>query len=265
MKEENHKPMHGMLLFVLAAGFVLVALAIMFAPKPEVKVTTAGGSGPGAVQNTISVAGNAELTVSPDEAEIYIRITTDEPTAKRAQEENARLTNTVRDALKKAYDLDDEKIESNSYNLWPKQTWNPDTREYEDKGFTVQHLLKVTTDDLEEVGNMLDTAVQNGANGVDRISFTLSKDMEDDVRDQALGRAAGSAKDKAESLAMTLGVKLGGISSVSESNFYYDRYEYAVPAMDMAEAGGMAKSFSTDISPKDVTVRANVNVAYLIG
>ena len=266
MKENNYKSIgHGMLFFVLAAGFVLVALAIMFAPAPEIKVTTTGSSGQGqGAANTISVSGNAELTVTPDEAEVYVRIVTEEPTAKRAQEENARLTNTVRDALKKTYKLDDDQIESNSFNLWPQQKYNPDTREYTETGFRVQHVLKITTDELKEIGNMLDTAVGNGANGVDRISFKLSKELEADVRDQALGRAAGVAKEKAEALATTLGVRIGDLSSVSESNFNYNRYDYAMPAMAEMDAGGMERSFKTDISPQDVAVTANVNVAYVI-
>jgi len=257
--EQTHK--HGMILFVMAAGFVLVALAIMFAPQPEVRVTnTGGGSGP-TQANTISVSGNAELTVSPDQAEVYVRIVTEKPTANTAQEENARLTNTVRDALKKTYNLEDEDIESSSYNLWPQQKWDPETREYEKTGFKVQHLLKVTTKELKEVGDMLDTAVQNGANGVDRISFGLSKEMDKDVREQALGRAAGAARVKAEALTQSLGVTLGKVSSISESNYNYAAYDYAMPEMAMAD-GGMERSFKTEISPQDVNVRANVNVAY---
>lgn len=255
--------MHGMLLFVLAAGFVLVALAIMFAPKSDVKVTTTGGSGQ-AMQNTISVSGASEITVSPDEADLYIRISTDEPTARRAQDENSRLTNTVRDALKKTYNLDDEDIESSSYNLWPQQRWNKDTEDYDVTSYKVDHLLKINTDQLDKIGDMLDTAVQNGANGIDRVQFKLSKKFEGDVRDQALGRAAEAAKEKAESLATTLGVRLGSVSSVQESNFYYQPYEYAPMAnvaMDMREEKAYGGS---SISPQDVTVRANVNLAYEI-
>ncbi len=253
----------GLLFFVLAAGFVLVALAIMFAPKPAVKVTTAGQGSGQAQANTISVGGMAELTVSPDQAEIFIRIETDEPTANRAQEENARLTNTVRDALKKEYNLDDDQIETSSYNLWPKQEWNSDTKRYTKTGFTVQHVLKVTTDDIDKVGDMLDTAVQNGANGIDHVSFTLSDKLTKDVREQALGRAADNAHQKAKALAETLGVRLGSVSSVTENNYYYQPYDYMpVAAVDMAE--NSARSFKTDISPQDVDVRADLQVAYEI-
>ncbi len=263
MKQTTDTHRHGMLLFVMAAGFVLVALAIMFAPQPEVKVTNTGAGSGQTQANTISVSGNSELTVSPDTAELYIRIVTEEPTAKRAQEENARLTNTVRDALKSKYDLDDDQIESTSYNMWPQQTWNPETREYLDKGYRVQHVLKISTEELEDVGDMFDTAVQNGANGIDRVAYTLSDELEKDVRDQALGRAAESARKKAVALTQSLGVTLGDVNSISESNYNYDSYTYA-PMMDMEAAGGMARSFKTDISPQDVTVRANVNVAYEI-
>ncbi len=260
--KDNSRENSNLTNIVFALGFLLVTLAILFAPKPDIKITSAGGQG--AMQNTISVSGASELTVSPDQAELYLRITTEEPTATRAQEENARLTNTVKEALMSKHNINKDDIETSSFNMWPQQKYNPETRKYTETGYKVQHLLKITTTELADTGDILDTAVKNGANGIDRIQFSLSKELEADVRDQALSRAAGNAEDKAESLAQTLGVRIDGVASVTESNFYYQPYNYArTMSMDMAEGG--EKSYGgTDLSPKDVEVKANLNVAYNI-
>ncbi|MFH1064568.1 MAG: SIMPL domain-containing protein [Candidatus Woesearchaeota archaeon] len=244
-------------LFVLAAGFVIVALAIMFAPSADINVSSDGST-----TSTISVSGQAQFDVDPDQAEIYIRVQTEEPTANRAQEENARLMTTVMEALKKSGVADDE-METTNYNLWPQQKWDPDTREYEDTGFIAQHLLKVTTDDVTGVGNLLDVAVKNGANGLDRIEFTLSDKKRDDVNSEALAQASSSAKDKAEAIAQGLGVRLGDIKAVSESNVGYTPYArpmYAMAEMDSANAGG----FKTSVAPESVTVSASISIAYEI-
>lgn len=248
------------MMVVLALGFVLIAIAILFAPKPE--VTVSGGGGAITDKSTLAVSGEASFDVDPDQAEVFIRVKTEEPTANRAQEENARLMNTVKAALKKA-GVDDDEMETTSYNLWPQQKWNPDTREYESTGFVAQHLLKVTTDEVTEVGDLLDVAVGAGANGLDRINFKLSDKKQEDVNSEALAQASGNAKDKAEAIAQGLGVRIKGIAAVSESNVGYNYI--ARPMYDMAEAAmGAEKSFDTEISPEAVTVSAYISIVYEI-
>ncbi len=250
-----------LLTVVLALGFALIALAILFAPKPEVNVS-GGSGGVSADRNTISVSGQAQFDVDPDLADVYIRVKTEEPTANRAQEENARLMDTVKAALKKAGVKDDE-METTSYNLWPQQKWNPDTQEYENTGYVVQHLLKVTTEEVTTVGDLLDVAVTAGANGLDSINFRLSDEKKKDVNSEALAQASGNAKDKAEAIAQGLGVRLGDIVAVSESNVGYNYVPRA--AYDMAEAAvGGAKSFNTEISPESVSVSATIGIVYEI-
>ncbi len=254
-----HEKSHFSVMVVLALGFALVALTILFAPQPEVNVS---GSGEGAAQrNTISVRGESQLDTYPDEAELYIRVRTEEPTANRAQEENARLMNTVRAALKNA-GVDEDDMETTGYNLWPQYRWDEDTREQELTGYQVQHLLKVTTKDVTETGDLLDVAVQAGANGLDRVNFRLSDSKEDDVNSEALAQASSNARDKAEAIAQGLGVRLGDIVAVSESNVDYGGFP--VPRYGMAEAAAGAKSFDTEISPESVSVSAHISIVYEI-
>jgi len=248
-------------LVVLALGFVVVALAILFAPRSELNISGTGA--PGVQKNTISVVGQAQFDVDPDQAEIYIRVQTKEPTAKRAQEENSRLMNDVKSTLKNV-GVDDDDMETTQYSMWPQQRWDQDKQQSVDDGYMVQHLLKVKTSDVTKVGNLLDVAVKAGANGLDRVEFTLSDKKKEDVNSEALSQASGNAKDKAESIASGLGVRLAGITAVSESNVGYDNYPRPYYAMDYA-VGAKAESATPSISPESVRVSATISIVYEIG
>ncbi|MFC1741803.1 SIMPL domain-containing protein [Nanoarchaeota archaeon] len=251
---------HLSMIVVLILGFAVMSFAIMKAPAPEITVT--GGSGEAAEKDTISVQGYHQLEADPDEAEVYIRVTTEEPTAKTAQQANARLMNTVKAALENA-GVNKADMETTNYNLWPQQKWDRDTNEYIKTGYRVQHLLKVTTDDVTEVGDLLDIAVLAGANGLDRVNFKLSDELKAEINDKALEAAAKDAKDKGESIAKSIGVKITGISKVFESNVGYD---YIRPMYAMAEAAMDSKAggTTTEISPQSVKVSATINIVYKI-
>ncbi|MBW3000074.1 SIMPL domain-containing protein [Candidatus Woesearchaeota archaeon] len=246
---------------ILALGIVVALVAVI------VLALYAGKVGEIEIQqympeaNTVSVSGNSELIVEPDKAELYIRIETLEDTAVESQEENARITNNVIDALKKA-GIKEKDIETSSFNLYPRHEWDPDTRKSEFVGYEVNHLLKVTTTKLEDAGELLDVAVNAGANGIDRVSFGLTKETEMDVNDQALRAASDNAKEKAESITDNLGINLGRIVKISESNVQFAKYDYYPRAMageDMEEALA-----PTPIQPQKLEIRAYITIVFEI-
>jgi uncharacterized protein YggE len=253
---------HILLIIVLALGFVLVAGSMYLLRPGEITVST--GAGSVADKSTISVTGQAQFDVDPDEAEVYLRVQTKEPTAKRAQEENARLMSTVKEALKNS-GVKDSEMETINYNMWPQQKWDPQTQESVDDGYMVQHTLKVTTKDVTHVGAMVETAVTAGANGLDSVNFKLSDSKKEDVNGEALAQASSNAKEKAESIAAGLGVRVKKIVAVSESNVGYDYY---YPRPMYASAGMKAESAvdysSNVVSPQSVSVSATIGIVYEI-
>ena len=88
----------------------------------------------------------------------------------------------------------------------------------------------------------------------------MTKETEKKVRDEALMKASENAKGKAESITKALGVRLGKISSIQESNFYYTPYEYA-------RASGLEKAVMAEeiqIQPQKVEVMSNINLIFEI-
>tara|TARA_Y100000310_G_scaffold327713_1_gene394514 strand:+ start:95 stop:859 length:765 start_codon:yes stop_codon:yes gene_type:complete len=253
MEGRHHK--YGFLVIIA----LLVAILVMSMNNtPVVNIT-----GSGQIQrNTMSVSGNAELTVAPDKATVYINVLTDGVTAKQAQDDNKKISNNVIAALKRTGIKDDD-IETSNYFLHKKTEWDPETRKSIETGYRLTHTLKVTTTDIDDVGKLLDTAVKAGANGIDRVSFGLTKELETKVRDNALKNAAVAAKDKAKSIASSTGVTLGKITSIQENNFYFTPFEY--PVAEFAErslAGGIADD--SNISPQNVEVQSAISVVYEI-
>jgi len=214
------------------------------------------------LKSVISVSGTAAVSVMPDKADIFVKIETLEATAADAQQKNAVITNNVITALEEA-GVNEDDIETSSYRLYPKQKWDKDTETYVTVGYEVRHILKVETLKVKEVGDLVDTAVGAGANGVDRVSFSLTKELHKEVTGQALDNASLDAQNKAESVSESLDVKLGKICRISESNFFYEPYDYYPQdeVMKQMEMAGGANE-ATAISPGEVEVKANIAVEY---
>ena len=79
------------------------------------------------------------------------------------------------------------------------------------RGYQVTNLLKITIDNIEKVGEIVDTAVDNGANTVRNINMTVSN--QEHFYQQALVNAIKNAQEKAALVADTLGVSIEEIPS----------------------------------------------------
>ncbi len=235
----------GKIKYILAAilGMVLVSLAGCQQPQ----------------ENTINVEGNSELTVEPDQAEVWAGISIVKDTAEEAQTEANKVINAIIDGLRYK-GINEKDIETENLNLYEERTW---TEEEGSKviGWRASQTLKVKTTDLTKVGTIVDIAVKNGANQINNINFGLSEEKEQEYKKKALAEATKNAKSKAETIAESLGVKLGKIKSVSESTFQYRPYVYAMEAKAAAEVVEEAAI----VMPKDVTVTATISLVYNIG
>ncbi len=212
-------------------------------------------------QNTLSTSGESEVKADPNKADIFLRIETRNEDAQQVQNENREKSDSVIQALKDQ-GVSESQIETVDYRLEREEDYNPKTREEEFKGYKLVNVVKVSTENLDEVGSLIDTAVESGANGVDRIEFSLSDSEKEKIKEQALKRASQQAKGKAEAIANQMGVSLGLPVKISESSFDYVPYktDFARAESD-AGAGGTPQ---TQIQPQKVEVRANVNVEYKI-
>ncbi len=239
---------HKQIATIITIGIVVIA--VLFAAKllfvPERLDQT----------RVISSTGSSEIIASPDQAEAYLRVEILRDTAQAAADESKSVSTRVIDAVKK---IEGAEVETTSYNIYKKEDYTPEGPVF--KGYVATYSLKATTKKLADIGKIIDAAVANGANAVDNVQFTLSKDAEETIKKDVLKKASENAKEKAQAVADGLGVSLGAVVSVTESGYYAPPFIYA----KAAETVAMGRPVSDlQIEPSKITVTATVTVTYKI-
>jgi len=208
-------------------------------------------------ERTVTATGSAEVTADPDEAVVYLRIETTGDTAQEAKDANAEITDDVITALIRT-GLERDDIETENYNIWEDFDWI--NGEQVSQGFRATHRMKVTTTDFDDVGEIVDAAVDNGAL-ISYINFELSLAKQNEYKAIAFAEASKDAKTKAEAIAVGLDKELGELVEVGTSDYGYMPWR-AMETMGMAEAA--VKEAATEISPESITVSGTVTVVYEI-
>lgn len=219
----------------------------------------------------ISVSGRSELTVKPDEAEVYLRVVTENDDSKVAQDENKAITNKVVETLK-AQGLKEEQIETLNFRLdenyrydyYIKNTLNTLEEKEKEYKYKATHTIKITTSDLDMVGSYIDIAVKAGVNGIDNVEYTLSDAKEKEIRAQALEKAIIAGREKASSMAKVLNVKLGKVVDVQESNYYYEPFRVESNIKMAVDAVSETGGSSNYLAPQSVEVRSTVQLKFEI-
>ncbi len=209
--------------------------------------------------STISSSATANLEAEPDTVSFSAAIITENKNLNTAIEENNKKSNKVYEAIKSLLGPDD-KIKTSNFRVSPKYTYTKNTGKREIDGYEVTNQIIVTTKKLESISKLLQTSTQNGANRINRLSFTIEN--KDKFCNELLEKAVVKAKSKAEAIAKALGVKITGVNKVS-SNCYSQqvgpvRYDF--------EAAGMlsSKAPSIPVEAGEVDLNANVTVEFII-
>lgn len=205
--------------------------------------------------NTINVSGNSEITVDPDEAEVWAGISIVKLTAEDAQNEANKVINAIIDGLRyKGISEDD--IATERLSLREERRWEAGKSTV--VGWRATQTLKISTTDLNKVGPIVDVCVNNGANQIQNINFGLSEEKEQEIKKEAIAKATTNAKDKAEAIADSLDVRLGKVKSVSEASHYYMPYRFGMAEVAMDKA----VEESAAIMPDKVTVTGQISLVY---
>jgi len=208
--------------------------------------------------NVIEVEGDSEISVEPDQAEVWAGVSVVKLTAEDAQNEANAVINDIIEGLR-AEGIADEDIKTERLSLYEERQWENGKSTV--VGWRATQTLKIKTTDLTKVGKIVDVAVDNGANQINNINFELSEEKEQEYKKQALAEATNNAKEKAETIADSLGVKLGKIKSVSEAEYYFRPYAY--PMAEVAVEKAVAEAAA--IMPGKVDVTAHISLVYNIG
>jgi len=208
--------------------------------------------------DTIITTGMASMSIDPNKLEVYVGAEIQAATAEQSQQKNAEIINNIRAALISS-GIDADSINTHRYNIYPIR----DYTEYGKSriiGYRTIHILKVESENINLAGSIIDTAVENGANKVENVLFTLTAETMSQYRIELLADAALNAREKADSIAGALGVSIVKVHMATESYYNYMPYKYSYP---MA-AGAEYISEPTQITPGQIDISATVTVAFEI-
>jgi uncharacterized protein YggE len=215
---------------------------------------------PAAGQNarTLSVSGSGEALLAPDIAYIYIGVHTENPAAAEAVAENTTRTEELMQALRD-FGIDPKDLRTTNFSIYPMDRFDPSTgMPSGEKVYAVDNTVYVTVRDLAKLGDLLDTAVQAGANNINSVQFDVAE--KDEALKQARAEAVKDAESQAQSLAQAAGLSLGEIQSIS----FFDTQPY--PLFD-GKGGGMAAeqaAAAVPIQPGQLTFTVSVSVTYVL-
>ena len=151
----------------------------------------------------IKVFGEGIVLARPDQASVILGVITEDKNLQQAQQSNAQDTTNVITALVNTGVLR-ENIQTTDYRVDTQYDFQNGKQIF--RGYRVTNLLTVKIDNLDTVGEIVDIAVDNGANTVRNIELTISNPVL--YYQQALEKAIQNAKAKANTAAQTLGVTI---------------------------------------------------------
>jgi uncharacterized protein YggE len=225
------------------AAVIVVAFASALVAAPALAQT--------APIATISVTGEAQLSVPPDLAQLDGGVTTEAKTAREASDANNAAMGRVLLALK-GIGIDEKDFQTSRLSLQPQNAPNR-SGPSAIVGYRASNRVTIRLRDVTKVASVIDTLVAAGANELGGINFSVSaaSKLLDDAREQAIA----DARRKAEIYAKAAGVALGSPVSISE--------EGAPGPMPFRKmAAGMAAS--APVAQGEETLQVTVSVSWAI-
>ena len=206
------------------------------------------------LERSIEVTATGEATSAPDRATLRVGVTATGSDAASVRDELDASDEALRAALTE-WGLDDDAIRTEQYDVRESYETRDDPNRTRYEGV---HQYAIELDDVDAVGEVIDVAIDAGADQVQRIRFGLSEERERELREEAITAAMANADDDAAVLANASDLEVVGVYDVSTAQsgsapFVTERY---------AAAGGDAGGASTNVQTGDVTVRVSVNVVY---
>ena len=210
-------------------------------------------------QRTINVDGTGTVKISPDIAYVNIGVQSKSENVKTALDENNRLAANISEALK-TLGVAAEDIQTSSFNVYPMQDYGimgmGDENGQPTTYYQVDNVILVTVRDLSIVGQILDNAVQSGANTINSITFDVTN--KDEAIAQAREAAIIAAHMQAEATVNAVGAQLGDVLNISAYTNNITPY-YSGKGSDIYAAGGTS---DVPVSAGQMSISVTANIMY---
>jgi uncharacterized protein YggE len=177
---------------------------------------------------TVSVSGSAEVAAEPDMAHVTLGVEARKPTMSEARTAVAATVDRVL-ALTRDLRIDPKLVNATRVQVQPEYSWNEKDRKRVLLGYLVSRQVQVELRDLEQLGPLLERAVDAGVNQVN--DPVLDSSRRKSLEREAMAKAVEDARLSAETLARAAGAKLGAVRTLNGST--------STPPMPMYRRGAV--------------------------
>ncbi|PLR76468.1 hypothetical protein CU633_16015 [Bacillus sp. V3-13] len=204
-------------------------------------------------QNVLKVYGEGTVSAPPDRADVILGTVTEGKELLQVQQSNSNIITNVIQALLRL-GLPREKIQTFEYSAEPQYDYVDGKQVF--RAYRVTYLLKVTIDAISQAGNVVDTAVANGANIVRSIEFTISDERT--LYARALAVAVQDSLQRARVIAQTLGVQL-----IKTPSLIIENPQIREPIIFHGAVLSTSTEAATPIEQGLLTIKAAVKAEYI--
>ena len=221
--------------------FAWIAAVLFVAPL--------GAQQPAEAPPQIVTSGRAQAVIPPDEAQVSVAVETTASTASAAASRNASRMNAVRQALI-ALGIPAANITTANFSVVPNMVTRDGKSRQE--GYAAANEVIVRTQVLDQVGAIIDAALQGGAERIGYVAFSSTRIAQ--ARRTALSEAVTQARADAEAMAVAAGGTLGTLLDMSTTN--------GGPPMSLRIRGASSYAAATTVTPGDISVDVSVTARW---
>jgi uncharacterized protein YggE len=215
----------------------------------------------------ITVTGDAEVRVVPDQVILTLGVETWDKNLDVAREQNDEIVSRVL-ALASEAGIDPEHVQTDYVSIEPRYR----DGYYDDRdfiGFFVRKTVVITLRDISKFESLLASTLDAGVNYVQGIEFRTSELRKH--RDEARALAVRAAQEKAIAMAKELGQEVGDPYMIREEysgwwstyNAWWGvRWGGGMAQNVIQEIGGNALAGATSMAPGQIGVGARVSVSF---
>ncbi|HDS11720.1 MAG TPA: DUF541 domain-containing protein [Candidatus Wirthbacteria bacterium] len=246
---------------ITAAVLITAILTAILLPPKELKVSLAGyGSTESGIpaSHGLSVNASGSYYTNPDLAKIQIGVETKNPDLRKAQTESNQIMESIMQTLKDA-GIEEKNMQTANYSISPHTPYDSSEIDY----YRVNNKLHLRIYELAKIEEILNRAVEAGANQIGSIEFTL-EDYEQ-AREQSYELAMNAAQKRAAFLANGMDVELGDLLAITGSHTNYRPFYFSGYANQaLASEPGMESGYSESISAGQIEVNTQIDLLYAI-
>lgn len=241
----SRKPLFYLLFFTVVA-----LLASACSGQPIVETSGAAGSS----TEVISVTGTGSARGNPDMANVSVGVNVSDTQISEAVELSNGTIEEITSALV-GLGIEEASIQTSNFNIWPEEVFDRETGQNTgERIYHVDSTLQIRIESIDMVGQVLQTAIESGANNVYGLNFTIQDSST--LAGEARAAAIRDARTRAEQIAEELGVELGQVVSATEVS--------GGQIMPFAAAEGMGGGGEPPISEGQLAVSVMMEVVFQI-